>query len=432
MRAVALLAAALAALPVAAEEAAPADEGLTTSRWRPPEPADGLGWQLLRLPEHATRVALTPLALALGAAERAALDRRIYDLLTNEDRTAILFPVVRLGSTDGLGVGATWRHEDLLGGAEELRLSALGFLDGDWRASAGFRTHLAPLAGRWLGVQVRGEDESDQRYFGIGGETDEEDERVLDVRAVDAVVAFDVLPRRVARVDLVIHAGYHRRRLGPGEHPDLPPVGAVPGDDVTPPPGFRRTLDYPAGGLLVRYDSRDARGRTTRGVLHRTGVVVTRAVGADLGAVRATSDTALYLELAPRGRVLVLALAGGAAAPLGPGDEVPLHRLVTLDKTNGLRGYPDGRFRGRYGWRGTVEYRYPVYEFQNSGTGVSAVLFADGGRVADEPADLVDDPLRWSVGFGLRGVTPVSLLFGLQVGFSPEGAELLFGIGGPP
>jgi hypothetical protein len=402
----------------------------TTTEFRPP-PDDTFAWALLHLPERVVEVAATPIALLIAGVEKYRLDRRIYDLLTNEDRTAIVTPVVTYSTTDGPGGGVAFRHTNLFGNDERLRLLAAVRSNRDWQALATFDTDVLALGDRHLWLGADADENRNERWFGLGGDTTESDERVIRVRAVDARASLGLLPGRAPLTALILEGSFHHRAIGNGEDPSIPGVTDEPG--VPLPPGYGEALDFPEGALRLVHDTRDSDGRTTRGVLYTLdGSATTDVNGAAESDVRGLASATWYVPVAPRARTLVIGAEAAATAPLRSGDQVPLHRLVTLGAGHGLRGYRPGRFRGRYGWNGTVEYRYPLWEYMSTGTGMSADFFGDVGRVAQTPADLFATPIRWSAGGGLRFESASALVFAFEIGFSPEGTQVVGGLGLAP
>jgi len=113
-----------------------------------------------------------------------------------------------------------------------------------------------------------------------------------------------------------------------------------------------------------------------------------------------------------------------AAAP------VPFEELISPSGGAGMRGFPDGRFRGESGLVGTAEYRWFIaYNLDSS-------LFVDAGTVAGRGFS----GLRWdrwfpSFGTGLRLSSPVGPYWraapgtGIQVAYAPDGGlRLLFSL----
>jgi hemolysin activation/secretion protein len=97
---------------------------------------------------------------------------------------------------------------------------------------------------------------------------------------------------------------------------------------------------------------------------------------------------------------------------------------VTLGRATYLRGYAERRFRDRTGWWSSVEYRYPLFEFGASGLGASSTLFIDVGEVASSYAAMSARAVRYSYGVGVRADTLTTLVLRLQLGLSPEGAQV--------
>src|SRR5690606_32105548 len=221
----------------------------------------------------------------------------------------------------------------------------------------------------------------------------------------------------VARIE------YLRERLGPGRISGAPPVSADDAE-VLAPVGFEQPLDYANLSWLFTFDQRDADGRTQRGVYLGAELSATQNLnGAGLSAAKATLAGSYFLPVAPRYRVLVLTVAAAVTTPLGEQDEIPLHQLVTLGRESNVRGYPKRRFRDTTGWWSTLEYRYPVYEFEDSGAGLSAALFVDVGGVAPSVPKWFHSPVRYSPGIGIRAETPSDFVFRAQIARSEEGIE---------
>jgi hypothetical protein len=408
-------------------------DGLTSEIWHQPPPRFEPYWELLRLPELALRLVATPALPLVVAAENHRLDRRVYDLLTNDEETSLFLPVVVVRSRDGVGLGLSYVHRDLFGGSERFEAKGVVKANLDREVAFGYSTPLAPLDARELGAGVEYELDHNDRFYGIGNETSPDDVRLLEHETSVAYLDVDLggPTTHLAPFTSDLYAGYRHERLSSGIGEALSAVAE--GDSVAPPPGFGQSVDYAELAWTFRHDTRDSSGRTQRGTraeLELYGTTDLRS--ADLNAVRATLRAAWFIPVAPLHRVLALSAGAAAAAPLAEASEVPLQSLVTLGQKEYLRGYAKDRFRDRAGFWASAEYRYPIFEFSDTGAGLSSTLFVDVGRVGEDVSELVEAPVRAAFGFGVRAETSRAFVFRAQVAFSEEGAEVLFALNDTP
>ena len=416
---------ALAGTAAADDKAVP----VTSAAWRPSPAPFELHWEVLDLPGRVVELALAPLRPVFEIVEQKRLDRRLYDLVSNEAKTAFLLPYVTVGGSDGFAGGLLFTHNDLFGDDESLRLS--GALRGnlDYKVRASYGQAVARLNGRTIGARISYEHDTDWTYHGIGGDAPEDVERAVGSDELLINLRGQLLGPELLYVSSDLVLTYRRQSLGPGNSPDIPALRR--GDpDVAPLPGFEQTLDLPELGLAVTLDSRDSLGRTTQGFIARLEVTGTRDLnGAGFSAFRAVLDTSLFLEVLPRARVLVLSAGVGAATPWQDDHALPLRSYISLGRETHLRGYRRDRFLDRFGWWASAEYRYPVFEHERDEFGLSSVLFFDLGRAGADTHGLFGLAPRWSAGFGVQADTAISLLLRLLVGFSPEGSEVTFSVG---
>jgi outer membrane protein assembly factor BamA len=222
---------------------------------------------------------------------------------------------------------------------------------------------------------------------------------------------------------------YRRVHLRPGSSESLQPL--QPGGIVLPPTGFGDPYDIPELTLATVLDHRDSFARTTSGWLAQLDITLMRDLnGEELSAARALGNFTWYLEVMPRGRVLVLSAGGGATTPWRENHDLPYDGFIALGRTFQLRGYKRDRFRASYAWWASAEYHYPVYDYVKHNFTIASMVFVDVARAGDGVQELFGEAPRWSAGFGLSGATPVLRVLQLQVGFSPEGSEVIFGTGG--
>jgi len=402
---------------------------LTTDVWREPRAPLELHWELLALPERAVELAFMPVAMLVTVVEHYRLDRRIHDLLRNDEGTIVVTPNAKLSLGDGFGAGASLRVKSTEANEQQLRASALYRLNGDYEAGVDLRRNLIRAEGRQLELRFEHEVDRDMPYYGIGPETAVADERVVRSDALHGSVAYELQPRGALDLTGWLSIGYRKERLSGGEELGVIPVG-VAGDSVPPPPGFERWSDYVTARAHVGYDTRDVAGRPSRGWTAELEAAVTQEIdGQSLSAGAGSLTTTVLLPLLPERRVLSLSAGVRLSDRLSSGDEVPLHELTELGRDQHLRGYKRARFRDRHGWWATAEYGFPIYEYANTGVALDASLFVDVGHVAGGVTTLFEEPVRTSAGVGLRAAHEVLSIFRLDLAWSPEGVEFSFSLG---
>lgn len=392
-----------------------------------PEPPLELGRTLLRAPEALTELALAPLYPVVLAFERWRLHERLWDLLTNEDNTFAVFPIVDPFNQSGLGLGAAVLQNEPLGSPDRSILLGVVRENRDRLASLSVSRRVPSWSGRVISGSAAYEVDRDTNWFGLGAPVRDAVRRQLRTDRVDLEGGLNLLDPSILYVDVEARLAFRRRRLEGGEG-RFPAASAE--DVLGVPAGFGRWLDYPEATLALRLDTRDTAARTTRGFrLNLEGSITHDVDGADTGGLRLTGDFTGYLPVLLLHRVLILSVGASLATPLGEGAQVPLHHLVNLGGSRRLRGYRNDRFIERLGWWATAEYRYKIWELQSSGNGLSASVFADLGQVGRDPSDLVELPLAWSVGFGLRAEMNLFALARFQIAYSPDGIRFSVGLG---
>jgi hypothetical protein len=400
-------------------------DGLTTAVREEREPPLDLGRFLLNLPGEFIELAFVPLMPLAVAFERWHVPQRIFDLLTNDEQTLAVLPVIAPFNRSGVGFGLALVHNDPLGSRDRTVLLGLVRENGDIDASVSVGRRIPQFSGRVVNLGAKYAIDRDTRFFGLGGGGSKNQVRLIRTESIDLIGGIDIFSPLALDFNARVEAGYRRRELSPGEGKE-PALGSDA--LLTPPAGFGLALDYPELALELSYDTRDSAARTTRGVLASVEASITHDVnGERTGGVRGTAQLDTFFELAPLYRVLHLTL--GLSAALTFEGEIPLHQLINLGGSSILRSYPSDRFIDRLGWWASAEYRYHFWEYAASGYGLSASLFGDVGRVGRRPQDLVSLPIAWSVGFGVRVEHNLFLLARLQIAVGPEGPRLSVGFG---
>jgi hypothetical protein len=403
---------------------------ITTPVWRERREPLELGWHLLALPEYAVELAFSPLGFVVGFVEQHRLDRRIVDLLRNDEGTIEVVPLFKFSGGDGFGMGASLELDNLLGRAEELQVGGLIQLNSDHELEAKFEQSIAGLDGRIVEAAVEYELNSDLDYYGLGNDTRLRDQRVIERRGLDAFASLEVFERGNHDSYGLVEVGYRRTGLGPGNELDGMPAGG-PDDDVAPPPDFDRTTNYGRFALIMRHDSRDTEARTQRGILAELSARLTSDLqrDVDFNALSMRGEITGFIPLLPLYRVLVARLGIEGVLPPTADGQIPLDEYVMLGRKDGLRGYADYRFRDRLGWWAALEYRYPIYRYEDSPFVLSPAVFADAGGVAGTFSDLWTSDVHWDIGVGIAGELETSLIMRIEVGRSPEGIEVGFNLG---
>jgi hypothetical protein len=176
-----------------------------------------------------------------------------------------------------------------------------------------------------------------------------------------------------------------------------PPGGCaaagLPADCVDPTqmPGFAEGLRIAHAGATLELGRREP-GRERRGAAILLGATAAQGVAGDPSR-HVTFTGEGIVAVGGVNRVLVLRARAATIQRLGDAP-VPFDELISPSGDTGMRGFPDGRFRGQSGLVGTAEYRWFVTWYLN------AALFTDVGTVAG-PAFSNLDWNRWFPSFGL-------------------------------
>lgn len=117
---------------------------------------------------------------------------------------------------------------------------------------------------------------------------------------------------------------------------------------------------------------------------------------ADYGYLHYGADGALFWDVDGRGRVLSLHQRVHFADPLG-NRAVPFDELTTLGGIEFMRGFMEGRFRGRSSVATLLQYTYPVWAFLDG-----YVWYAVGNSFGEHLEGFELGALTSSFGIGLR------------------------------
>ncbi len=177
--------------------------------------------------------------------------------------------------------------------------------------------------------------------------------------------------------------------------------------------------DYWRGGIRLDYDRRDDRDDPRAGDVasFEWARFEDREPG-DYSFHRYEFEYRRFLSLSDAGRI-----AGRARAVLtgkASGHEIPFFLQPSIGGTDTVRGFDQYRFRSGNALLFNIEYRRAMMGF------LDAVAFVDAGSVTARPHDLSLNELRGTAGGGVRVRFGGRVFFGLDAGFSREGAHFWF------
>lgn len=170
-------------------------------------------------------------------------------------------------------------------------------------------------------------------------------------------------------------------------------------------------------GPTLSLDTRDNTVAAFKGVLlSATLTAYSEVLGSAYAFRRLQLDTRYFV------RLIGEHVLGVHVASEFQGGEVPYYQLAMLGGDELLRGYYLGRYRDQNLAALDLEYRYPIY------WRFGGVAFAGAGKIADRIGALASEPLRYTVGGGLRFSlsTDQRLNLRFDAGFGPGTYGLYF------
>jgi len=301
-----------------------------------------------------------------------------------------------------------------------------GFIDGSAAASWHLykmvqgRFEMTDLADHRLsaGVQTMWQDQTQVNYFGIGPDSNVDNQSQYRMESTDIVGYATYRPG--GSIAIGGEVGYVRRPSleSPGGtfKPDFPETAQQfstdPGVSLSFQPNYLHTE------LSIASDTRDHRSYPTRGGLYRAAMTTYSDRSTDTFTFQQYEvEGAQFIRLGTPS--WVLALHGWlVASDVGDGHDVPFYLLPSLGGHNTLRGYHNFRFHDRSLANVTAESRWAIF------TNVDAAVFFDAGNVAHRAEDLDLGKTSW--GAGLRLHTDRMTLGRVEVAHSTEGWHFIF------
>src|SRR5262249_41767164 len=193
--------------------------------------------------------------------------------------------------------------------------------------------------------------------------------------------------------------------------------------DPTVPPGDLLDFNYTAFIFTPTLDLRDNPVVPTRGILLMAEVSYSPSyLLSDVEFWKAAGRFSYYFPF-PEGIVFATSFQGGVIAPIGKTDQIPIALREFAGGTSSVRGYkfesigPKGANGEPTGGEVSLsfqsEIRFPIYgNFQGA-------LFSDQGGVWFDRTRVHLPDMRYSVGAGLRFLTPAGALVA-DFGWNPH------------
>lgn len=381
----------------------------------PTRPGDVVLWvpRILLSPTYVVSeyVLRLPLSVAIPAAERTDLPRKVYDFFTfGPEHKAGFTPIglVEFNFNPSVGVYAFWDDVGLKG--DDLRLHVEVWPD-DWLAGS-ITQRIVLDDKRTLQLRVSGLRRPDKVFYGTGPASLQADQSRYGVQRVDAGAAYEWRFWRSSQIqtmagvrDVSTYDGHY------GGDPTLTQEAA--GRAFAVPYGFGHEYTAEYNHVLAAVDTRAHVSPLGSGLR----MELAGEQGSDLrsapasGWIRYGATAAGYLDVNGFGRILGLSVTTIFVDPLGS-QPVPFTELAYLGGDHPMAGYYEGRLRDRSAAVVTATYSWPIGPWLD-GRLEAAVGNVFSAHLAGFDAGL----LRFSGAFGLSVAglqdAPLELLFGL-------------------
>ena len=265
------------------------------------------------------------------------------------------------------------------------------------------------------------------RFFGIGNDTEEEDESTYVYRRALGEASLGLeLPLGFA-VELQERVASYK--IGPGRLEDVVSTRARYPDQV----GVNERIAVLAHRIKLTWDTRDSRVCPTEGLYAELVYeIADDTLGSDIGFQRFAFQTTLLIPKFRKRFITALHFAFWVVD--GERDEIPFYELTSIGGKSTIRGYGEGRFVDDNGYVLNVEERVNVFEFEIMGSRqiLQLAAFLDVGRVSSEGDGIELNDVKVAAGGAVRLVLPDSeLVVSIDLGFSDEGSATFVGLDYP-
>jgi hypothetical protein len=416
--------------PLASEPAAPSPKRPIPDydgRGRPPTtPGEAALWvpRVLLSPaylvtEYAVR---RPLSVAIPAAERADLPRKVYDFFTfGPEHKGGVVPAlfVEFNFNPSVGVYAFWDDAGFPG--NHLRLHAEAWPT-EWVGGSLTQRIVLDSARTWQ-LRLSGVRRPDLVFYGTGPSSVQSSQSRYGEDLVEASALYDWRFWRSSRIQTGLGVRY--RNVYDGHYagdPALTQEAATGAFSI--PDGFGQAYTAVYDRVVAVLDTRVPAARLGSGARLELAAEQGSDVGRSpaSGWIRYGATAAGYVDITGRARVLGLSVTVLFTDPLGS-RPVPFPELAYLGGDHPMPGYFAGRLMDRSAAVATASYSWPVAPWLDGHVEVGA-----GNVLGTRLAELDRGRLRFSAALGLSLAgpwdAPLELLVGLGTETVSQGAKI--------
>jgi len=373
------------------------------------------------LPAYAMRAVTWPIGAIIHVMEQKRFGERVFDLLSNKEKTFWVYPYIEGAPGPGFGGGMGFVHKDLfhtgwrISGRYDIRINMNQYARFAIRHDNLFRILDRRVSFR---LDSTWSHENDDDYYGIGAWSTQSDHAKYRNDVIDGRIKLDWHITKPLGVGL--RAGWWSgwtSSVAKGGYP-----GVSDQFSAAQLVGLGKTLNYFVPEIEAWYDTRDNFSFTNRGGRYSAGFARWQSVNvSNISYNQYDVELEHYIPLWRPSVVLMLRNKWVFKQRTGT-SLVPFQLLSELDYNSPLRGFSRGRFHDRSSVLFNIEYRYPVWNV------VYGVLFFDTGRVFRRLEDFDFSNFKIDGGGGFRLHFEDLALFSLDIGYGGEGVKLIFGI----
>jgi outer membrane protein assembly factor BamA len=338
--------------------------------------------------------------------------------------TNILAPDLTWNEIDG--AGGSFRMRRFFSSKASLALDLMGSSEGAFDNDLVYAQRgVGPKESLFYRGQVSYKTDLSTRFYGIGNDTDEDDESSYVFRRGQAVASLGV------QLPLHFTAEFQERiasyKIGPGRLEDVPSTRAAYAGVA----GMDERINVLTHRIRLTFDTRDSLTAPTRGVFGEFIYdVADETLGSAVGFHRFGASFTVLIPKFRKAFTTVIRVGGWIVE----GDDVPFFELSSLGGKNTNRGYGDGRFVDQNMWVLNVEERWNVaaFDLMDVTNILQLAAFVDIGRVLAEDEGFEVSGAKFSIGGAIRLIVPDSeLVTSIDVGVSDEGPAAFVGLDYP-